>query len=193
GPGQWLYYVAVKTHGTAVGLDIAADSLERVRSSPALAPFIAQGRVKLIEGDIRATPLSDNTFDLVFSFGVIEHVRSDQSQLAVHEFKRLLRPGGRAFITTPNIFCAHTITRPIAKMLGRWTVGYERSLRPVTIARYANEAGLLVEECGVLDTGQLFGEALSTRFRFLEHFSHQIERAQSTLGFISYCIAKKHS
>ncbi len=43
---------------------------------------------------------SDNTFDYVVSFQVIEHIRDDHTFL--DEIHRMLKPGGKAIITTPN-------------------------------------------------------------------------------------------
>ncbi|HMP99160.1 MAG TPA: methyltransferase domain-containing protein [Cyclobacteriaceae bacterium] len=42
----------------------------------------------------------DNTFDTLISFQVIEHIRQDGEFLK--EIHRLLKPGGKAYITTPN-------------------------------------------------------------------------------------------
>ena len=51
--------------------------------------------------------LKDNSFDTIISFQVIEHLNDDE--LFVSEIKRILRPGGIALITTPNI--KMTLTR----------------------------------------------------------------------------------
>lgn len=44
--------------------------------------------------------LADNAYDVVVSFQVIEHIRNDE--LFLHEICRVLKPGGRAMLTTPN-------------------------------------------------------------------------------------------
>ena len=44
--------------------------------------------------------LADRSFDVVISFQVIEHIRNDA--LFLEEIARVLKPGGRAYITTPN-------------------------------------------------------------------------------------------
>ena len=44
--------------------------------------------------------LSENSFDTVISFQVIEHIRDDR--LFLKEIHRVLKPGGTALITTPN-------------------------------------------------------------------------------------------
>ena len=53
------------------------------------------------------TLFSDNSFDTIISFQVIEHIKDDV--FFIKEIYRLLRPGGIAFITTPNILM--TLTR----------------------------------------------------------------------------------
>lgn len=45
--------------------------------------------------------LKDNSFDTVISFQVIEHIKEDH--LFLKEIHRVLKPGGQAIITTPNI------------------------------------------------------------------------------------------
>lgn len=44
--------------------------------------------------------IQDNTFDCVVSFQVIEHIKNDS--LFLKEIHRVLKPGGKAIITTPN-------------------------------------------------------------------------------------------
>lgn len=51
--------------------------------------------------------LADDTFDIVVSFQVIEHIEDDK--LFLQEIHRVLKPGGKAILTTPNI--KMTLTR----------------------------------------------------------------------------------
>ncbi|MEP1035487.1 class I SAM-dependent methyltransferase [Ekhidna sp.] len=46
-------------------------------------------------------PFEDNSFDSIVTFQVIEHVKDDEG--FVKEIHRVLKPGGMALITTPNI------------------------------------------------------------------------------------------
>jgi 2-polyprenyl-3-methyl-5-hydroxy-6-metoxy-1,4-benzoquinol methylase len=63
---------------------------------------------KFIQGNIPPiSQFSDESFDTIVSFQVIEHIHDDASFIS--EIKRLLRQGGQAFITTPNIVM--TLTR----------------------------------------------------------------------------------
>lgn len=45
--------------------------------------------------------LTSNSFDTIVSFQVIEHIKDDKSFL--QEIYRVLKPGGKALLTTPNI------------------------------------------------------------------------------------------
>jgi SAM-dependent methyltransferase len=50
---------------------------------------------------------ADNSFDTIVSFQVIEHIPNDK--LFLQEIYRMLKPGGKAIISTPNI--AYTLSR----------------------------------------------------------------------------------
>ena len=52
-------------------------------------------------GTIPPLPYDNNAFDTVVSFQVIEHIKDDD--LYLKEIFRVLKPGGMAIITTPNI------------------------------------------------------------------------------------------
>ena len=51
--------------------------------------------------------IEDNSFDTIVSFQVIEHISNDK--LFIEEIYRILKPGGKALISTPNI--KMTLTR----------------------------------------------------------------------------------
>ncbi|WP_339877121.1 class I SAM-dependent methyltransferase [uncultured Algoriphagus sp.] len=53
------------------------------------------------------TGIADNSFDTVVSFQVIEHIPNDK--LFLEEIYRVLKPGGKAVISTPNV--NHTLSR----------------------------------------------------------------------------------
>lgn len=51
--------------------------------------------------DIEEIPYPDNSFDLVFASHVLEYVKNDKK--AINEIKRVLRPGGLAFLPVPML------------------------------------------------------------------------------------------
>jgi len=56
---------------------------------------------KFLDGIFPPFPFEDDQFDTIVTFQVIEHVKKDEE--FIKEIHRVLKPGGQALITTPNI------------------------------------------------------------------------------------------
>src|SRR5258708_6321827 len=80
---------------TAWGADLSDAMVEYAREH--------YSRDRFRVGDIEQIPFPDNTFDAVMCLGVMEYLEKDEP--ALREMWRVLKPGGRAVITTPNIVC----------------------------------------------------------------------------------------
>jgi 2-polyprenyl-3-methyl-5-hydroxy-6-metoxy-1,4-benzoquinol methylase len=78
-------------HFTAV--DKIEDALVKLRVRYPSATFISMNLPPL-------QAIADNSYDVVLSFQVIEHIQNDSYYL--QEIHRVLKPGGIALITTPN-------------------------------------------------------------------------------------------
>jgi SAM-dependent methyltransferase len=75
------------------GVDLTGESVERVRSRLALRGLPCE---ELRQGSVLSLPFADDTFDLVFSHGVLHHVPGiTQAQSEIH---RVLRPGGQLVV-----------------------------------------------------------------------------------------------
>ena len=81
----------------AHGLDIDPVALEEASEKHVVAH-----RVDIGEGRL---PFADGSFDLVTSFGVLDYLPSFDSTL--REIRRVLRPGGYALISLPNLASWH--------------------------------------------------------------------------------------
>jgi SAM-dependent methyltransferase len=55
--------------------------------------------------NIENIPVSDETYDVIINTQVLEHVENPQK--AIHEFYRILRPGGKLFLTAPQGWKLH--------------------------------------------------------------------------------------
>ncbi len=84
---EWL-----KAGAQAAGVDFSAASIEKARRRCELAGYRPELRV----GDAENLPFPDNSFDIVYSYGVMHH--SPNTQQCVREAWRVLKPGGRARI-----------------------------------------------------------------------------------------------
>ena len=75
------------------GVDLTAESVERVRTRLTVRKLPFR---QLRQGSVLDLPFADDTFDMVFSHGVLHHV-PDIKQ-AQHEIHRVIRPGGELVI-----------------------------------------------------------------------------------------------
>jgi ubiquinone/menaquinone biosynthesis C-methylase UbiE len=74
------------------GIDLTQASVDLVRQRLALEGLAAEVR----QADAERLPFLDETFDLVYSWGVLHH--TPDTRVAVDEVRRVLRPGGEARI-----------------------------------------------------------------------------------------------
>lgn len=117
----------------------------------------------LSEGDLRSTRLPDGPFDLVLCMEVIEHIH-DQARPGIPtewegtgtahlmaEVKRVLRPGGALFLTTPNAASANVLHKVIT---GQPPMVYRPHVREYTcweIDALVKAAGLRLERIETLE------------------------------------------
>lgn len=83
--------------------------------APLASSYIGIDKIKPIVDELKAKypeyqfqdgvfppfPFEDNQFDTIVTFQVIEHIKKDEE--FIKEIHRVLKPGGQALITTPNI------------------------------------------------------------------------------------------
>ncbi len=93
--------------GEGRGVDLIAPMAKSFTGIDKIQQVIDGLKTKFPEGDFRQmiippfSGIEDNTYDVAISFQVIEHIRQDLEYLK--EIHRVLKPGGKALITTPNI------------------------------------------------------------------------------------------
>jgi len=97
---------------------IAADfSSVAVAKGRAFAAELGLERVDFAVADIQQMPFPEAAFDTVFSCETIEHV--PDPACAVRELARVLRPGGRLFLSTPNYLNIWILYRGFLRLVGR--------------------------------------------------------------------------
>ncbi len=80
-----------------------AAQLTLIDKSPYAAKIIKENYPKAITIQQKIPPLTtlkNNSFDVVVSFQVMEHIKD--AELYLQEIHRILKPTGKAYITTPN-------------------------------------------------------------------------------------------
>lgn len=69
------------------------------------------------QGSLTALPYADATFDRVLCLDVLEHLSWEEQPRALAQIRRVLRPGGEALISVPNL--AHLQSRVQFLLRGR--------------------------------------------------------------------------
>lgn len=128
--------------GTGYGIERIAPRCDRFVTVDkyAAADLPAEANVKFRQMSVPPLDFADGSFDFVISFQVIEHIEDDAA--FVREIARVLRPGGRFIVTTPNA--------PMSLTRNPWHIREYRidELRQLLAGSFAQ-----IETCGV------FGDA----------------------------------
>lgn len=129
----------------AYGIDISPPTV--VQAGRAFAP----GALRACVSDVRTIPFREASFDAIYSMGTIEHFV--ETEAAIVEMARVLKPGGRAIIGVPNRH--DPFLRPVLVALlqaaGLYAYGLEKSYSRRALRRMIERAGLtVVEETAIL-------------------------------------------
>lgn len=140
---RWAAGRGARAHGLDLSLPtVLAAAASFARRSRKLAGATA---------DLRALPYPDGSFDAVYSMGTIEHF--DETEEAVGEIFRVLKPGGRALIGVPNRW--DPFLRPllvaVLYRLGLYDYGFEKCYSRRQLRGMCRRAGFEVAaESGIL-------------------------------------------
>lgn len=121
GCGNGTYMTAFGQAGAAIsGLEVNPTLVELAQQT--LDSQGVKGSAVLYDGF--TFPFSDASFDFVFSVSTLEHVSDHRAVL--NEMARVLKPGGKAYISYPNRW------RPLETHTGIWFLSY----LPIPVAKH---------------------------------------------------------
>ena len=140
----WASHQGARTFG----VDISRPTVQQAHASFNGGP----GALHASVGDVRDLPFADATFDAVYSMGTIEHF--DETEHAVAEIARVLKPGGCAIVGVPNRHDPFLRPLCVATMqaIGMYGYGYEKSYSRRGLKELLERARLTV----VAETAILF-------------------------------------
>jgi len=177
GCGTGRYFAALRNVNELVGLDASAAMLDEA-AHPVDAARITARNIRLVRGDLLTHVFPDQSFDLVYSIGVLaEHTPLDER--IVTNVQRWLKPGGRFAFTTvhPESWSLRpTLRRRFGRAVLPFTAGGLRQWlrrRLVADGQYADEAW--IEEC--------VGSRLAIE---------SLERLDSEAHLHCMCVARRH-
>jgi len=112
--GRWSVAASQRNY-QAIGID------------PGLAPVQAAYRVSralrapasFLVGDGRNLPFADGTFDVVYSYSVLQHFSKEDARQSIREAGRVTRPGGTVLIQLANLFGVRQLYNQARDILAR--------------------------------------------------------------------------
>ena len=188
GAGNLLIQASVRG-SYPVALDLSMQALTFVR-----ARLEAQEALKgfaCIQSIGEHLPFADGSFDFILLSEVVEHL--EEPHMSIHEASRVLRPGGRLLVTTPN----YRSFWPVME----WTVdrlnmapkmGGEQHISkfyPSTLYSLMTQSGLGVEYSGTIYGFSPFLSLLSPQWA-MRRLDGELKR-QSGLGMLLVAIGVK--
>ena len=100
-------------------IDYVPSSLTVVAKNAAKAGV----RIELVCGDGTRMPFPDDTFDVVFHQGLMEHFRDPRPLL--NDNRRVLKPGAHVVIDVPQRWHIYTVGKKVMISMNRWFAGWE--------------------------------------------------------------------
>jgi SAM-dependent methyltransferase len=98
--------------------------------------------LEVVMADGLSLPFSDESFDLVYSQGLIEHFRKPDLGLLVDEQKRVTKTDGYVLIDVPNTFSLNTIPKQVLIAMGKWIVPWETQYTARQLRTLGEQHGL---------------------------------------------------
>jgi len=83
--------------------------------------------VTIIGGDTFRLPFHDESFDVVFHQGLLEHFRHPQAEALLRENIRVLKRGGYLLVDVPQRYHVYTLVKHLLMSVNKWFAGWERS------------------------------------------------------------------
>jgi len=124
--GRWTI-AAARAGYAATGLDPSAKAVDAARRVAAQLGIDTE----YVVGDGRRLPFPAASFDVVFSYSVLQHLAKEDARVVIAEIRRVLRPDGTAWIEMPNARGLLNLARQAARGFSRgsgfdvryWTLG----------------------------------------------------------------------
>ena len=145
--------ILAENGAVSVALDYSHEALRLAREAAERANVL----LLLVCGDALALPFKENSIDLVFHQGVLEHFRDPMPLL--RENVRVVKEGGIVLVDVPQTIHIYTLIKKTLIAMNAWFAGWETQFTPGQLAELLREAGLKPEHA----YGRFFSPSLAYR------------------------------
>jgi ubiquinone/menaquinone biosynthesis C-methylase UbiE len=120
-----------------LGIEITDTDLEAARK------YVHSSNAKFEVGSAIDIPSTDQKFDTVVCWEVIEHIPSHTEPKMFEEVARVLKPGGHFYLSTPHAALQANLLDPA------WWLIHHRHYSKATLAEFGKKHGLRLTHCEV--------------------------------------------
>ncbi len=136
GAGTGRDSVLIASRGAKVyALDNSQEALNLMRTS-------LEKSIDIVCGDALDLPFADESFDIVFHQGLLEHFKHPSKLL--DENRRVLRKGGILLVDVPQRFHYYTLLKHGLMLIGKWFAGWETEFTPGQLRALIEDRGFEV-------------------------------------------------
>jgi ubiquinone/menaquinone biosynthesis C-methylase UbiE len=157
------------------GIDLSSTSIELVKRRFALYGLSVDART----ADAEQLPFDENSFDLVYSFGVLHH--TPNTQKAIDEVYRVLKPGGECTIMLYHKHSLHVWLGAV----WHWLHAAERARRSIVedwVRVYDGEGNPLGKAYSRSDARRMFGKFTNLRITLCDPIRRKLPTALNILN-----------
>jgi SAM-dependent methyltransferase/uncharacterized protein YbaR (Trm112 family) len=181
--GRWT--IAAARHGyRPIGID---PSFEAIVAARRIARQLGVEGARYVVADGRRLPFADAAFDVVFSYGVLQHFSKADVATSVDEIARVVKPGGYSWVQMPNALGALNVVRLAQRRFREGDAFEVRYWRPSELRRVFGRIGpteLGTDGFFTLNPQKRDLDLLPARFRAVVRASDALKRvgAPTTLA-----------
>lgn len=178
--GDSIYLAKLGAKVTA--LDFSEKALTEIAKNAEKEKVI----IKTIQANAEKIPYPDNSFDLIFHQGFLEHFHDPLKMIS--EQKRILRKDGFLVIDVPQKFTTYTLKKHLLMLSGKWFAGWEREFSISELENLIEKIGM--EKVLIYGWGY-YGKLYNIRHlrlgKWYEKLWEKIEHTRMKL-YLNWCI-----
>ena len=122
--------------------DAIAYALDYSEESLSLMSRSVRHSVHIVCGDAFTLPFKNESFDVVYHQGLLEHFRNPGDMLDEHI--RVLKTGGTLLVDVPQTYHYYTVLKHILIFFGKWFAGWETQFSVSELRRLIEARGLQI-------------------------------------------------
>lgn len=181
--GRWTI-AAARTGYRPIGIDPSFEAIVAARRIGRQLGVDA----RYLVADARRLPFPNGTFDVVFSYGVLQHFSKSDTAVAVGEIARTLRTGGTSLVQMPNAFGLRNVmqlTRRGFREGERFDVRYWRPAELLRVFSVIGPTTLATDGFFTLNPQTRDVDLLPRRNRLLVRASEALRRASVRIPLLT--------